>query len=454
MLSDHFFRRPVARFLTSFCAGFLVLAATINSAQSRSLSLIRDAEIENIIGGYAAPLFAAAGLDPRAVEIKIINSSDVNAFVAGGQRIFIFTGLLLAADDPGEVQGVIAHEVGHIAGGHLARLHDRLRQANSQAIISTLIGLAAAIGAGSAGAGAAVVSGGQLVAQRTLLQYSRTQESSADQAGLSYLNAIGASPLGILDFLDKLGDQEVLQSNRRDSYVLTHPLARERVALLRDQISRSPSRDVRPSKQELLAFARMIAKLHGFIEKPKSTLRRYPASDVSQPARYARAIAHHKNANFSTAIGEIDGLLADYPDDPFFHELKGQILFESGQVLASIAPLTRAVELLPSAVTLRFGLARAQISANDPALNAAAIDQLRAVVAVDNDSTGGWQQLAIAYGRDNQLGMSALASAEFNIRIGRKSDAKHHAGRALRLLPQGSPGWLRAQDIEIAANSK
>ena len=445
---------PIASIVTSFCAALLVLVTATNSAQSRSLSLIRDAEIETIIGSYAAPLFAAAGLDLGAVEIKIVNSTEVNAFVAGGQRIFIFTGLLLAANDPGEVKGVIAHEVGHIAGGHLARLHDRLRKANSQAIISTLIGLAAAIGAGSAGAGAAVISGGQQVAGRSLLQYSRTQESAADQAGLSYLNATETSPNGLLEFLDKLGDQEVLLTNRQDSYVLTHPLARERVALLRDQVSRSPYRSVQPSPEEIAAFARLKAKLGGFLNKPSKTFRQFPASDRSTPARYARSIAHHKRANFSAALDEIDGLLREYPNDPFYHELKGQILFESGEVLAAIGPLGRAVDLLPEAPMLRFGLARAQVATNDPEQNRAAITHLRAVVDRDRDATGAWRQLAIAHGRDGQLGLSALSSAEFNIRIGRKRDAKYHTGRALRLLAQGSPGWLRAQDIDFAAGNK
>lgn len=451
---QNFRRSPTAAFIVSFCAGALAFVVAASSAQSRSLSLIRDAEIETIIGSYSTPLFAAAGLDPRAVEIKIVRSRDINAFVAGGQRVFIYTGLLLKADNPEEVKGVIAHEVGHIAGGHLARLHDRLRRANSQAIISTLIGLAAAIGAGNAGAGAAVIGGGAQVAQRSLLQYSRVQESAADQAGLRYLNASGVSTSGMLSFLEKLANQEALQTNRQDSYVLTHPLARERVALLRDQISRSPYRQKPPDPQELAAFERMKAKLGSFLNKPSKTFRQYPSSDRSQTARYARSIAHHKSANFPAALDEVDSLIAELPNDPFFFELKGQILFESGQVSASIEPLSRAVEILPDAPMLRFGLARAQIATNDATQNRAAIDHLRVVVDTDRDAAGAWRELAVAYGRDGSLGMSALSSAEFNIRIGRKRDAKGHAGRALRLLPQGSPGWLRAQDIEFAAGKK
>ena len=166
------------------------------------------------------------------------------------------------------------------------------------------------------------------------------------------------------------------------------------------------------------------------------------------------SIAYHKNAKFAAALNEVDGLISEAPNDPFFHELKGQILFESGHVSASIGPLARAVELLPNAPMLRYGLARAQIATNEPTRNRAAIDHLRAVVDFDTDSSGAWRQLAVAYGRDGQLGLSALSSAEFSIRVGRKRDAKHHAGRALRLLPQGSPGWLRAQDIELAAGKK
>ncbi len=431
----------------------LVFLVALNSAQSRSLSLIRDAEIETIIGSYAAPLFAAAGLYPSSVEIKLVKSSDVNAFVAGGQRIFIFTGLLQASDHPDEVRGAIAHEVGHIAGGHLARLHDQLRRANSQAIISTLIGIAAAISGGSS-AGAALIGGGQQVAQRSLLKYSRIQESAADQAALTYLKKTGNSPRGLITFLEKLSDQEVLLTNRQDPYVRTHPLARERAALLRTQVEKSPIRGAQTGTGELLAFARMKAKLSGFLDHPTKTLRLYPASDSSQPARYARAIAYHRQADFPTALAEVDGLLAESPNDPFFHELKGQILFESGKVARAIAPLSRAVQILPDAPMLRFSLARAQIATNDPTNNRAAINHLRAVVEFDPDATGAWQQLAVAYGRNGQLGLSSLSSAEFGVRAGRKRDARYHAGRALRILPQGSPGWLRAKDIEIAAGKK
>ena len=442
--------RSTARFLPACCAGVLVLLVALSSAQSRPLSLIRDAEIETIIGAYAAPLFAAARLDPAAVEIKIVKSPHLNAFVAGGQRIFIFTGLLLAADRPDEVKGVIAHEVGHIAGGHLARLHDRLRHANAQAIVSTLIGLAAAIGSGRGEAGAAAIAGGQQVARRSLLQYSRTQESAADQAALGYLADTGSSPRGLLTFLEKLSDREALLVGDGDSYLLTHPLARERVALLRAQLDAAPIREAQPDAGELLAFARMKAKLRGFLDEPAKTLRLYPAADSSQPARYARAIAYHRQAELAKALAEIDGLLAESPDDPFFHELAGQILFESGEAARAIAPLKRAVEILPAPM-LRLALARAQIATGDPR---AAIGHLQAVVETDPDATGGWRELAVAYGRDGQLGLSALASAEFSIRAGRQRDARRHAGRASRLLPQGSPGWLRAQDIETALAGK
>ena len=443
-------QRSNARFLPACCAGVLVLLVALSSAQSRPLSLIRDAEIETIIGAYAAPLFAAARLDPAAVEIKIVKSPHLNAFVAGGQRIFIFTGLLLAADRPDEVKGVIAHEVGHIAGGHLARLHDRLRHANAQAIVSTLIGLAAAIGSGRGEAGAAAIAGGQQVARRSLLQYSRTQESAADQAALGYLADTGSSPRGLLTFLEKLSDREALLVGDGDSYLLTHPLARERVALLRAQLDATPIREAQPDAGELLAFARMKAKLRGFLDEPAKTLRLYPAADSSQPARYARAIAYHRQAELAKALAEIDGLLAESPDDPFFHELAGQILFESGEAARAIAPLKRAVEILPAPM-LRLALARAQIATGDPR---AAIGHLQAVVETDPDATGAWRELAVAYGRDGQLGLSALASAEFSIRAGRQRDARRHAGRASRLLPQGSPGWLRAQDIETALAGK
>jgi len=424
-------------------------------AQKRGLTLIRDAEIEHIIGSYAAPLFKAAGLAPGAVRVHLVRDSALNAFVAGGQRVFINTGLILRSESPNQIVGVIAHETGHIAGGHLARTQDALKNASAQTIIAFILG-AAAIVSGQGEMGNAILAGGRQVAERSLLRYSRSQEAAADQAALTFLERTGQSPRGLVEFLAILGDQEALLSSTQDPYARSHPISRERISLLRSRMESSPYADKSDSPETIAAFRRMQAKLTGFLEPPATTLRRYPTGDTSVPARYARAIAYHRMPALDKALAEIDGLLAEAPDDPFFHELKGQILYENGRVAEAVAPYERAVQLLPDSPLLLFGLAQAQIATGDPALNRAAIDRLRAAVRLQSqrEGAGVWRLLAVAYGRDGRLGLSALASAEQALLEGRPGDAKQFAERAAKLLPRNSPNWIRTRDIAGAADQE
>ncbi len=434
----------------------LVLACAIlanaGAATARGIKLIRDAEIEDTIRAYTDPIFRAAGLDPTAVTVHIVRDPALNAFVAGGQRLFVHTGLLLAAKRPNQLIGVIAHETGHIAGGHLVRTHQALKNAQVQTIIAMVLGAAAAVAAGRGDAGAAIIAGGVGSAQRLFLAYSRTQEAAADSAALSYLDATGQSATGILEFFELLGDQDVLINSRgQDPYLRSHPLTRDRIEAVRDHVKRSQYSS-RPDPPALvLAHKRMQAKLRGFLNRPRAVLRRYPVADTSVEARYARAAAYHRAARLGKALTEIDSLLAEQPNDPYFNELKGQILYEHGKVMESIGPYEKAVRFRPGSPLLRVGLAQSQIATRDPSLNQAAIRHLEAAVGMERDLAGAWHQLAVAYGRSGRLGLSALASAELQISTGRFKDARDQALRAQRKLPEGAPGWLRAQDIERAA---
>ena len=424
-------------------------------AAAKKVSLIRDAEIENTIAVYAAPLFRAAGLEPSSVEIYLVKDKSLNAFVAGGQKLFINTGLLMRAEHPGQVIGVIAHEAGHIAGGHLSRTHEALRQSTAQTILAYVLGGAAALGTGRADVGQAIILGGQQIGQRTFLQYSRTQESAADQAAVRFLETTGQSAKGLLEFMETLGDQELLSARHQDPYVRTHPMSRERVNFLQAHVARS-SHSAKPPAAELLQrHRRMRGKLRGFLEPVASTLRRYKETDGSVEARYARAVAFYRRPDLEKALPLIDGLLAEYPGDPFFHELKGQMLFENGHAKAALEPYRMAVQLMPHSPLLRAELAQVQLELDDPALLESAIANLRAALRHEAGSAFTWHQLAIAYGRDGQMGLSSLALAEEAMLQGRKDDARYQAGRAGKLLPRGSPGWLKAQDIlEVTKKKK
>jgi len=351
------------------------------------------------------------------------------------------------------VIGVIAHEAGHITGGHLVRMHDALARGTAESIVAMVLGAAAAV-AGRPDVGAAVMSGGQNVALRNYLQYSRTQEGAADAAAMRFLDSTQQSARGLLAFFEKLSGQEMLISARQDPYLRTHPLTQDRIEALQAFIARSPNSDrpVNPEFQD--EHRRMLAKLHAFLDDPVIARRRYPDSDQSAEARYARAVLLHREAKLKDALAQIQGLIDEHPNDAYYYELKGQILFESGKPKEAIPAYQRAADMLPDAPLIRIDLARAQLATNDPALLGAAQKNLRSALLQEDRSPFVWRQLAIALGRDGQEGESSLALAEEAMLLGKRAEAKYHAGKAVRELPTGSPAWLKAQDILQAADNE
>lgn len=426
-------------------AAVLMVSGAARPAHAQSI--LRDAETEAFFQEIVAPIAVAAGFNPRAIDVVMIGDSSINAFVAGGQVVYIHSGLLMAADDVSEVQGVIAHEVGHITGGHIVRFSEGVGAATSITILSMILG-AAAIAAGAGEAGAAIFAGGQQAALGKFLAYSRTQESSADQAGASFLKKAGISGKGSISFFKKLQNQEFRLAIPQDNgYARTHPLTGDRIAALENVYSSDPAFD-KPTDPTLQArFLRIKAKLFGFIETPTRTFQMFPETDTSVPARYARAYAWHKNAFPDRAATEIDWLLREAPDDPYFLELKGQVLLESGRVEESIIPLRKAVALAPDQPLIAGMLGHALVSTERPEDNAEAKAVLRLAVAHDNRNPFAWYQLGIAYSRDGDEPRAALASAEQHNLSGRPQLALASARTAMAGLQKGTPDWIRAQDI-------
>lgn len=439
---------------------FILLVMTVLLALQPAVSvaaevpIIRDTEIENTIRTWATPVFRAAGLDPSVVDIFIINDKRINAFVAGGQKLFLNTGLLLQSDNANQVIGVIAHEVGHIQGGHLARVHDALHGATVESILALVLGVAAGIASGRPDVGQAIMAGGQDAALRSFLHYSQTQEGAADSAAVRLLDATGQSSRGLLEFLRKMEDQELLSVGRQDPYLRSHPLTRDRIEAIDAHVKRSPYADAAGPAAFDAMYPRMVAKLTAFLEPASTTFRKYPESDQSAVARYAHAIAWYRKPDLAKGLEAINALIAAQPEDPFYHELKGQMLFESGRPAEAIGPYQTAVQLLPAASLLRFELARVQLALNDPGLIEEATTHLRTGLMREPDNADAWRQLAIAYGRNGQMGESALAQAEESLLQGRPDEAIYHAGKAERLLAKGSRSWLQAQDIQRVAEHK
>lgn len=422
------------------------MALLLPLQQALALSLIRDAETEHIIREFSEPVFTAAGLNPEAVRTYIVNASSINAFVTGGQNVFMHTGTIQQAETPNEVIGVIAHETGHITGGHLSRTQEAVAAATAPAILGYLLGVGA-IFAGAGDAGMALITGGQTLAQRSFLSYSRTQEAAADQAALTFLERTGQSGRGLVSFFDKLADQEALSSRSQDPYIRTHPLSRERISALENRVEASPFRNAEDPPEWQAKLDLVKAKLHGFLDRPQVTFRRYPESDQSVHARYARAIAHYKVPDIDRAVSEFDALIADYPDNPFFHEMKGQALFEAGRAAEAVEAYRAADRIRPNEPLIMVGLGQALLATE----SAANITEARAVLENatqrERDFPTAYRILAEAYAREGNPPMAALATSERYAAAGNIQEARQWAARAKRDLPEGSPAWRRADDI-------
>lgn len=431
-------------FVTCWSLSFLA------TSHVKAATFIRDAEIENTIALFSKPVFEAAGLSSDGVEIYLVKDNRLNAFVAGGQKLFINTGLLQRCRTPEQVIGVIAHETGHIAGGHLSRLKQKMTGASAESILGYILG-GAAILAGQPGAGTAIITGGQDMAMRSLLRYSRTEEGSADQAAVKYLESTGVSSKGLLQFFEILKKEELTKSSDQNPYVRSHPLTSERISFLKSHVETSDLSDKRVPKLLQLLHARVRAKLDAYLLPAAHTLRLYPSGDKSVPARYARAQAYHLDSQLEKALTEINSLIDEFPDDPYFHELKGQIFFENGKLDEAIPAYEKAVEILPNSSLLLLALGRSYLETEDETRLPKAIELLENTVKVDKQSGFIWRQLGIAYGRAGRMAESSLALAE-EAYIGRRyKDALFLAARAEKDLKTGSRQWIQAQDLRLSA---
>lgn len=440
-------RRILAPFLVVLLVMGLAGQPQMAFAQARRLSLIRDAEVESTIRTYADPLFRAAGLDPNGIRVLLVDDDSINAFVAGGMRLFINTGLLIRADTANQVKGVIAHETGHIAGAHLSRIQEELKNATIEQIIGMVLGAGAAVASGNGGAAVAGATLGNEIAKRNLLKYSRTQEAAADQAGMGFLDATQQSSRGMLQFFKKLEGQEFLLGQNQDPYLLTHPLTTDRIDSVEDHVNNSPYSDAKDSPEITAMHQRMVAKLKGYIWPLSRVEQEFPASDKSIPARYANAIALYRVSRAKEAVQLMDSLLADVPNDPFFLEQKGQILFENGQLAEALPLYTAALQERPNEPLIGLELAQIEIELEQPDLTKSAIKHLEDVTVIEPRNARAWYFLSVAYGRDGDLPMSALAQAEQAMAQGNSQEAWAQAKRALEGMKAGSPGWLKANDI-------
>jgi len=428
--------------------------------EEKGLPILRDTETEQLLRDYSRPILRAAGLERQNIQVVIINQNVFNAFVADGRRIFVNHGALLQSETPNQIIGVLAHETGHLAGGHLARMREQLAQAQTQMIIAMLLGVGAMAagarsnnqygGGGLTNAGAAAISGPQNMILRSLLSYQRQQEESADRAGVKYLTATGQSAKGMYETFKRFTNESLFAAHGADPYYQSHPMPAERVAALEEIARTSPYWDKKDDPALQLRHDMMRAKISGFLERQDTVYRRYPLSDTSLPARYAHAIATYLHGDLRNALSQIDVLIQTQPNNPYFHELRGQALLEGGRPAEAIVPLRKAVHLSNNAALIEMLLGQALVATDNKAYTDEAIGILRNAVAREPEAPLGYMQLAMAFGKKGDLAEADLASAQAAFLRGDNKTARDLASRAKTRFAVGTPGWVKADDIVAA----
>jgi predicted Zn-dependent protease len=435
-----------------------IAPALAQEKENRGPPVLRDAESEALLREYTRPILRAAGLEKQNIQMVIINDSAFNAFVADGRRIFVNYGAIMQSETPNQLIGVLAHETGHLAGGHLAKMREQLAQAQTQMIIAMLLGVGAVVAgtrggnanSGLANAGAAAIAGPQEMIRRNLISYVRAQEENADRAGVKFLNATGQSAKGMYETFKRFSNDSLFAARGADPYLQSHPMPVERVAALEELARSSPYWDKKDDPALQLRHDMMRAKISAFMERQDTVYRRYPMSNDSLPARYAHAITTYLHGDLRNALAQIDGLIAVQPANPYFYELRGQALLEGGRPLEAIAPLRKAVQLSGNSPLIEMLLGQALVATDNKAYADEAITILRAAVSRESEAPLGFTQLAMAYGKKGDYAEADLASAQAAFLRGDNKTARDLASRAKTRFAIGTPGWVKADDIVTA----
>jgi predicted Zn-dependent protease len=452
-------RKKTSKLTALTVAAALAVApmSTALAEQPKGPPVIRDTETEQLLREYTRPILRTAGLEKQNIQVVIINENAFNAFVADGHRIFVNYGAIMQSETPNQIIGVLAHETGHLAGGHLAKMREQLAQAQTQMIIAMLLGAGAMVAgsrsgsnSGLANAGAAAIAGPQEMIRRTLISYVRQQEENADRAGVKFLTATGQSAKGMYETFKRFTNDSLFAARGADPYLQSHPMPAERVAALEELARSSPYWDKKDDAALQLRHDMARAKISAFMERQDTVYRRYPLSNDSLPARYAHAISTYLHGDLRSALAQVDVLIQTQPNNPYFYELRGQALLEGGKPAEAIAPLRKAVQLSNSAPLIEMLLGQALVASNNKAYTEEAIAILRAAVARETEAPLGYSQLAMAYGRKGDYAQADLASAQAAFLRGDNKTARELASRAKTRFAIGTPGWVKADDIVVA----
>lgn len=443
-------KRALRRRLSAAAAALVATASMFAANSAQAISLIRDTEIEEQIRNESAPVLRASGLNPDAVSFYFVADKELNAFVAGGQNIFLHTGLIEETENPNQLLGVIAHEAGHISGGHIVRSGEMQRAGLKPFLLTMGLGIAAAL-AGAPQAGAALMASSQYFGTLSALSYSRVQEAAADQAAVSSLEQAGMSARGLVEFFDNFRYMEVFSDQKKYQFFRSHPLSSDRIEALRRRAEEQSHYSATDTAEAIAAHEIMKAKISAFLNPPQQTFVKYNERDTRFVARYARAIAYYQSGEADKALKIIDGLQAEHPDNPYLWELRGQVLFEASRTADAVEANRRSVELKPDAALLRINYARSLLALDDPAKLDEALAQLSRAVAYEKDNSFAYTLMARAYEAKHMPGQARLATAEYHFYEGRLSEARAFAMRAREHLTKDTPDWRRATDIVLVS---
>jgi len=451
-------KKPLKLTALAMAVALATAPMAAEAQQAKGPPVLRDTETEQLLREYTRPILRAAGLEKQNIQMVIINQSVFNAFVADGRRIFVNYGAIMQSETPNQIIGVMAHETGHLAGGHLAKMREQMAQAQTQMIIAMLLGAGAMVagsqgGGGNSGlanAGAAMFSAPGEIIRRNLLSYVRQQEENADKAGVKFLNATGQSSRGMYETFKRFTEESLFASRGADPYVQSHPMPSQRVAALEELARSSPYWEKKDDPALQMRHDMVRAKISAFMERQETVYRRYPLSNNSLPARYAHAISTYLHGDLRSALSQIDALIQQQPNNPYFYEVRGQALLEGGKPQEAIAPLRRAVQLSNNSPLIEMMLGQALVATNNNAYTDEAIAILRAAVARETEAPLGYMQLAMAYGRKGDYAQADLASAQAAYLRGDNKTARDLASRAKTRFAIGTPGWVKADDIVSA----
>lgn len=447
--------RRLRRVLAVFFLGTALFATSeIGEAQEfQTGAFLSDTEIGATLQAYARPLLEAGGMRPDEVQIGMMVDDSINAFATQGNRIFFNTGLLLRAENANEVIGVMAHEIGHIAAGHVVMVASDMAAPNAISLLSTLLGVAVGVASGNPEAGMAVMMGGQRAAIGSYLSFSRGQEARADQFALKVLNDTQQSARGLRDFFERLAGEELLVTDNQDPYVRSHPLNSDRRSAIEAAMVSSAYTNAPLDPELERQHRRMKAKLFAFLKPQITTFQRYPSTDKSIEARYARAIAYYRRGQFDQALPLVDGLIAETPKDPYFWQIKGDMQLSRAKVEDAIVAYREALKHLPEAPEILSALAHAAVESGKPEYAGEAQDALKRALLIDPENAGAWDLLARSYAQNDQPGLSAYAASERAILLGQFGDVARYSTQAEKLLEKDTPTWYRLQDIKILAQN-